>query len=1407
MNRCLFILPLIGSLIIAAVISPAALAQVLRTDLPRSIDMVPGVVWVQFAEDASLQLGVGKTGLGAFDRAATALGVYDIQQAFPFVDAAVAKREFSKAAYDLNRVYAVYFDAVHNPLRVAAALEKVPGVTYAEPLYSTPVPRLTEGDVPTGGLREAPNDPLYGQMPYLKRLKMEGAWDLAKGEDSDVVIAVVDGHIDWRHPELARNIWTNPGEIPGNGIDDDDNGLVDDVRGWSFWNESPDPGSVNLDLSHGTAMASIASAVTDNGQGMTGTSWNATIMPLDVSCDAEGTTVCYVLTGVAYAAQHGADIVNVSIGSVSLSNTAQTVYRFAADRGVLVVGSAGNFVTNNDKIPIYPEALPTTLSVGGTRSASDVNAFNYGRSVNVFVPATDIVAVSGRGKFGYIGGTSAATALVSGVAALVKTRFRDYTGSQLREQVRVTAESIDQANDASLSGLLGRGRVNAYRAVTETESPAVRVTAGELAQIGPSDDPAGGTDFALDLTFTNYLADAAGLELELISESPWVIVAQGLDNAGTLASGTSHTAQFILRMASDTPYRSEHVLHTRAVAESYDDAPDLVRVQGNAGRVALHQTEAMAVSITSEGNIGFLDHARNSSGVGFVVRDTSGEVVNLLFEAGLMIATGPAAVRDAARSAFGRQQMDLVPKEDASLTIASPGVKVTEEGRMELVDKGSPGSLGLDVLQESFVNATMSDEDFITFKYTVRNTSDRSLENVHVGLFADWDINQQAYTQDAAGVVPGRRLGYQADSATSPRLLAGILALSSNAPFHYQGVNLAQELGSRPFDDATKWDFLSGGVGTPPSGLGDYIQVVGLGPYVIGPGAEVEVAFAIVAGSSQADLLENADAAQELWDTTLGAGPNTTVGLQLIHNVAGADIDVYLDGGQLLDDWRFQSATGFSDLDAGGHTLAITDAADADAGSPLVTLEFDFEAGTSNQIIAYGSLEEVRLAAVEDVRTSENDDGSVGLYLAHGARNLGPVALRVLDPDQDNVVQLVLADSIGYGDVGGYHTLEARAFNIEVARPLGGPVLEVYSLDFSDAAGQALSLGISGAGTSAAEGLTLMGVLPSGDVLLPMVVARAVAGLQLVHNVAGMQIDVYVDDDLRLDDWAFQSATAFSDIVVGRHTMDVVEAAETDNSGPLAALEFDFVEGTDNQIMAIGSTEEVRLVVVEDVRTEEEGSDMASFFVAHGARDLGRVAMRLLDPDDSNRSVSVLEANLGFGESGGYHTTQARALNVELAMSGSGRVIDVYAFDFEGVAGQSLGLALSGPGRSAAEGVTIMGVLPSGQVQLPSAVVTEVDFGAGMPEAFELLGNFPNPFNPATRILFDLPARSQVAVQVIDVLGRTVMVVPEQEFEAGTQRAVEVGGASLASGIYLYRVTAKMETQTVVRSGRMTLVR
>lgn len=281
--------------------------------------------------------------------------------------------------------------------------------------------------------------------------------------------------MDWTHADLAANIWANADEFAGDGIDDDGNGFVDDIRGWDFAGNDNNPAEEG-GSNHGTHVAGIAAARINNATGVAGTAGGATIMPLRISASPTSWTFA---SAYRYAADNGARIVSTSFGVDSLVSdpTYVSALQYLYDRNVLHINSAGN---NNTLNPAR-QALHQSLFVSNTDS-SDVrrSTSNYGTGIDISAPGVSILSTLPGNSYGSMTGTSMSAPNVAGVAALIWSAHPTWTRDQVAAQLIGTADNIDALNPA-YAGLLGSGRANAGRAVTETLA-APRID--RLTQVG-----------------------------------------------------------------------------------------------------------------------------------------------------------------------------------------------------------------------------------------------------------------------------------------------------------------------------------------------------------------------------------------------------------------------------------------------------------------------------------------------------------------------------------------------------------------------------------------------------------------------------------------------------------------------------------------------------------------------------------------------------------------------------------------------------------------------------------------------------------------------------------------------------------------------------------------------------------
>ncbi len=313
-------------------------------------------------------------------------------------------------------------------------------------------------------ISSVPNDPMYGQQWDLENTGQYGgvqtadtsaqsAWDLSTGS-SDVVVAVVDTGVDYTHPDLAANMWVNPGEIPGNGVDDDGNGFIDDIYGWDFFSNDNNP--MDEVTGHGTHVAGTIGAVTDNGVGIAGINWDVSIMALRFLGPAGG-TADGAIQAVNYATmmrtRYNADsdtganvkVINASYGSYGFDQGERDSIEAFGVAGGLFVAAAGNDATNNDTLPFYPSSYDPTnvISVAATDQSDHLASFsNYGaKTVDIAAPGVGIYSTlptggSGMGQnYGFAQGTSMAAPHVAGAAALAWAYNPDATMVQVRDAI------------------------------------------------------------------------------------------------------------------------------------------------------------------------------------------------------------------------------------------------------------------------------------------------------------------------------------------------------------------------------------------------------------------------------------------------------------------------------------------------------------------------------------------------------------------------------------------------------------------------------------------------------------------------------------------------------------------------------------------------------------------------------------------------------------------------------------------------------------------------------------------------------------------------------------------------------------------------------------------------------------
>ncbi|HVZ38890.1 MAG TPA: S8 family peptidase [Candidatus Kapabacteria bacterium] len=759
----------------------------------------------------------------------------------------------------LGRILTVHYRSNAAPADVARAAALLPGIEYAEPAY-------------VRTLSYVPNDQYLSQQWYLERVGAYTAWDAIRG-NSSIIIAITDTGIDPTHPDLKAALWQNQGETGTdgqgrdkrtNGVDDDGNGLVDDWAGYDFggtdgYTPDNDP---TPHYWHGTHVAGIAGATGDNTTGIAGVAYGVQLMSVKISDDeASGDPlVTKGHDGILYSARMGARIINCSWGGPGFSRAEQELIDTVTSWGSLVVAAAGN---NGGEINSYPASYRGVLSVSSVVLDDQRSFFsNYNTHVGLTAPGDGIFSTTplafgnGNGPYRTASGTSMASPVVAGAAALVALKYPGLTPEEIAAVLRATADNIDSINPA-YRYLLGSGRLNLARAIQVGPAAAwASIVSDSIIEERPDGIIEPGEWIEVRASVKNLLRRVTDLRVELDAASGTIPVDTPVESFGVMEQGdvrSSHPGSFRLQVPSPLPL--DYKLPLRLIA--LDNGTEIgtlrvdVMVNPNYATTAFNRT---TVTFTGNGRIGFNDFPANEQGLGFRI-DTS---QNLLAEGGLMIGVSPDRLADVVRAGDqAAQSQGLQVVAPYRVAISAPENAMVGTATFNDAHLTQSQKIGIDVGLRTVQYSAPSIANATFLFYRIRNTSGAPLIGLHCALYLDWDIGVNG-AFDRVGSDLSHRMGHAHNTLNNRLPFAGAMLLS-NQPMDFNAMDNGAPPLSNGFYQVEKWNSMSNGVQREESNVGDCSMVIGAGPIDLQPGADTLVAFALLAGVNLTELKITAD--------------------------------------------------------------------------------------------------------------------------------------------------------------------------------------------------------------------------------------------------------------------------------------------------------------------------------------------------------------------------------------------------------------------------------------------------------------------------------------------------------------------------------------------------------------------
>lgn len=566
----------------------------------------------------------------------------------------------------------------------------------------------------------SPNDPAIGAQYYLNNIKAYLAWDIYKG-DSTMVIGIVDTGIELAHDDLWENLAYNTDD-PIDGTDNDGDGYVDNFHGWDLGNNDNSPewseNTMGADA-HGVFVTGMVAPATNNAIGIAGIAYKTKFLPIKINDSTGILTKAY--EGIVYAADHGCKVINCSWGSPVPDDFGRDIVRYATyNRNCLIVAAAGNKGNTTNDV-YYPAAYDEVMCVAATNQW-DIKWLKscYGPHVSVSAPGENVYSTYANNAYTVGWGTSYASPLAAGVAALCWAyRGKNLSPLQIKAIVEQTSDNIDTISDnLSFANQIGKGRVNAYRALTDTLHKSVLFIDYQFITHNDTTYLTG--------RFINLFHATQNLQARLTTNNPNINIIQNTIQIGSIDSLSTYinnSQPFVITYNAHAPWDIETSFFIEFTDIDYSDK-QYIKATINPSYTDINNNH-VTLSVCSNGKIGY-SNTYPSQGSGILYRSNT----SLISEMGLFILNKNKASW-CFRGKNDFKTMNRANKNENNISVYATSL---------FNDSLNPFPIGMEINHSAKLFKTPSDQDFIWLSYSLINNNNQTLDSLYVGLFSDVDL-------------------------------------------------------------------------------------------------------------------------------------------------------------------------------------------------------------------------------------------------------------------------------------------------------------------------------------------------------------------------------------------------------------------------------------------------------------------------------------------------------------------------------------------------------------------------------------------------------------------------------------------------------------------------------------------